>query len=126
MSGTNEPDSRGRGPEVSTPKEPKTKSLTIRIDDIPNDQADELETNLTSIVKEDALLHQAVARLTPRSVVPWDDEVACATVTFETSLSAEDLVNRLQQIGDDYPYTYSHTFDGFTPLYQSPNGATVE
>ncbi|KAK2035755.1 hypothetical protein LZ31DRAFT_601892 [Colletotrichum somersetense] len=104
----------------------KPKTLTFRVDDIPIDHANTLESNLRSIAERDPVLRDAAATIVRRSLAPKDKETVCATVSTTTPLSGEDLCARLRKGGRVYPYSYSCKFEGVTPLYDAKNGADVD
>ncbi|KAK2035776.1 hypothetical protein LZ31DRAFT_580810, partial [Colletotrichum somersetense] len=90
----------------------KPKTLTFRVDDIPIDHANTLESNLRSIAERDPVLRDAAATIVRRSLAPKDKETVCATVSTTTPLSGEDLCARLRKGGRVYPYSYSCKFEG--------------
>ncbi|KLU88157.1 hypothetical protein MAPG_07144 [Magnaporthiopsis poae ATCC 64411] len=107
---------------------PEPKRLAFRVNDIPIDHTDVLDLTLRSIVEQDSVLRGTAATITCRSLAPQDDQFACATVSISTSLTGDDLCNRLHKAGKEQPYTYSYTckFDGITPLYDAKSGADVD
>lgn len=111
----------------STPKTPKTpKSLTFRVDDIPIDDVDDLDSNLQSLVELDTDLRGIAASFVRHSLVHKDRMSLCATVSTITYLSGNELCKRLSRLGKTYPYNYSCDFDGITPVFEDSNGAAVE
>ncbi|KAM5342890.1 hypothetical protein ACJ41O_013856 [Fusarium nematophilum] len=105
---------------------PTIKCLTLRIDDIPADQTDDLDRNVKSIIEQDPTLRAVAATPVRRSLAPKDKHSMCATISIRTSLSADDLSARLRRVGNGYPYRYTCKFDGITPLYEDQNGADVD
>lgn len=105
---------------------PTIKCLTLRIDDIPADQTDDLDRNLKAIIEQDPTLRAVAATPIRRSLAPKDKLSVCATISIRTSLSADDLSARLRRVGNGYPYRYTSKFDGITPLYEDQNCAEVE
>ncbi|KAM5342908.1 hypothetical protein ACJ41O_013874 [Fusarium nematophilum] len=105
---------------------PTIKCLTLRIDDIPADQTDDLNRNLKAIIEQDPILRAVAATPVRRSLAPKDKHSVCATISIRTSLAADDLSARLRRVGNGYPYRYTSKFDGITPLYEDQNGAEVD
>ncbi|KAL8294757.1 hypothetical protein RB600_000626 [Gaeumannomyces tritici] len=107
---------------------PKPKCLAFRVNDIPIDHTDELDLTLRSIAEQDPVLRGAAATIACRSLAPQNNQFGCATVSISTSLSGDNLCDRLHKAGKDQPYTYSYTckFDGITPLYEGKSGADVD
>ncbi|EEY18517.1 ankyrin repeat domain-containing protein [Verticillium alfalfae VaMs.102] len=106
---------------------PKSR-VTIRIDRIPKDeQRKTLLDHLNQILDRDDILKTGVNGLSLRvhSIAPFSPTTECATVSFEASLPSKDLASRLGCAGSDFPYQYSHDFDGLTPLYSCPGGAEL-
>ncbi|KAJ4137869.1 hypothetical protein NW754_001514 [Fusarium falciforme] len=105
---------------------PTTKYLTLRIDEIPADQTDDLDRNLKAITEQDPTLRAVAATPVGRSLAPKDKHSVCATVSIRTSLSADNLSARLRRVGNGYLYRYTSKFDGVTPLYEDQNSAEVD
>ncbi|KAL7770063.1 hypothetical protein ACKLNR_001447 [Fusarium oxysporum f. sp. zingiberi] len=105
---------------------PTIKCLTLRINDIPADKADNLDHNLKAIIEQDPTLRTVAATPVRRSLAPKDKQSVCATISIRTSLSANELSDRLRRVSNGYPYRYSSKFDGITPLYEDQNGAEVD
>ncbi|KAH7016248.1 ankyrin repeat-containing protein, partial [Microdochium trichocladiopsis] len=102
------------------------KSLTLRIDGIPTDHADELFTNLRSIAERSPVLRAAAATMALRSLAQHGKDSVCATISTTTSLSGDDLSAQLRRAGNSHPYRYTCKFEGITPLYEDKNGADAD
>lgn len=107
-------------------EKPTIRRLALRVDDIPVDKGDDLTRDLQEIIENDAILRDAVAAPTRRSLVRKGMRSLCATITVGTSLSPDYLVSRLHQAGANYPYNYTCKFEGITPLHDGFPGADVE
>ncbi|KAL8382735.1 hypothetical protein RB595_006496 [Gaeumannomyces hyphopodioides] len=108
---------------------PKPKILAFRVNDIPIDYTtDELVLALRSIAEQDPVLRRAAETLACRSLASQDNQFGCATVSITTSLSGDDLCDRMRKAGKGQSYAYRYTckFDGITPLYESKSGADVD
>lgn len=106
---------------------PKTKKrLTLRIDEIPADHTNNLDRNLKSILGEIRDLQGDPNPMVRRSLVSHGKDSLCATISINTSLSADDLSAQLRQAGQAYPYKYTCKFPGVTPLFEDKNGADIE
>ncbi|KPA35726.1 hypothetical protein FLAG1_11555 [Fusarium langsethiae] len=110
--------------ETSVPK--TKKSLTLRIDDIPADHIDNLDRNLKSILGKIPDLRGDANPMVRRSLVSHGKDSLCATISINTSLSADDLSAQLCQAGQAHPYKYTCKFKGVTPLYEDKNGADID
>lgn len=110
--------------ETSAPK--TKKSLTLRIDEIPADHIDNLDRNLKSILDKILDLQGDANPMVCRSLVSHGKDSLCATISINTSLSADDLSAQLCQAGQAHPYKYTYKFKGVTPLYEDKNGADIE
>ncbi len=110
--------------ETSAPK--TKKSLTLRIDEIPADHVDNLERNLKSILGKILDLRGDANPMVCRSLVSYGKDSLCATISINTSLSADDLSAQLRQAGQAHPYKYTCKFQGVTPLFEDKNGASIE
>nr|XP_036586253.1 ankyrin repeat-containing protein [Colletotrichum truncatum]KAF6796660.1 ankyrin repeat-containing protein [Colletotrichum truncatum] len=109
------------------PKTPKArKSLTFRVDDIPNDDYDDFDQKLISVAKQDPALHDIANTFVRRSLSRKDKTSFCATVSATTDLSGKELCVRLSQAGKSYRYSFSCDFSGITPLFEDENGAAVD
>ena len=114
-------------PTKPSSQPPKPKALTFRVDDIPADQTDDvLYRNLKTIIEQDLILRAADVTPVHHSLALKDKHTLCATISVETSLSADDLCNRLRRAGTSHRYIYSYKFDAITPLHANPGGADVE
>lgn len=103
------------------------RSLTFRVDEIPPDRDKaELHTHLQSILGEAAELQDTVipSSLNVWSLVPRDKISLCASVSVRKSISTETLCTYMSFYGSQY--TYSHDFQGLTPLYESENKDEIE
>ncbi|PCD23153.1 hypothetical protein AU210_014676 [Fusarium oxysporum f. sp. radicis-cucumerinum] len=110
--------------ETSAPK--TKKSLTLRIDEIPADHIDNLDRNLKSILDKILDLQGDANPMVCRSLVSHGKDSLCATISINTSLSADDLSAQLCQAGQAHPYKYTYKFKGVTPLYEDKNGADID
>ncbi|XWW97902.1 hypothetical protein V2A60_005898 [Cordyceps javanica] len=113
-----------RPAETSAPK--TKKKLTLRIDEIPADHTDKLDRSLKSILGEIRDLQGDPNPMIRRSLVSYGKDFLCATVSINTSLSADDLSAQLRQAGQPYPYKYTCKFPGVTPLFEDKNGADID
>jgi hypothetical protein len=104
----------------------RKRSLTFRVDDIPAEDADTLDHNLKSVLKEVPDLQEDIGTLACRSLVRYSSDTLCATISIRTSLSADELSTRLRQAGHRHPYKYTCKFEGITPLYENKDCADVE
>ncbi|EJP61221.1 Ankyrin repeat-containing protein [Beauveria bassiana ARSEF 2860] len=110
--------------ETSAPK--TKKSLTLRIDEIPADHVDNLDRNLKSILSKILDLRGDANPMVCRSLVSHGKDSFCATISINTSLSADDLSAQLRQAGQAHPYKYTCKFQGVTPLFEDKNGASID
>jgi hypothetical protein len=111
---------------------PKTKTstikrpLTLRIDEVPvNKLPETLECDIKSIVEGDPDLKAASITIERHFLVARDQKIACATATFYTSISADELISKLDRVRASHPYRFDVKFHGITPLYEAA-GADVE
>ncbi|KAI5460797.1 hypothetical protein BGZ63DRAFT_445709 [Mariannaea sp. PMI_226] len=92
------------------------RSLILRVNGISTSDVIDLEENLKAIAEQDEVLSKAISAICCRSLVSRSDHLACATVSFTTTLAAQELAIRLGQAGMR-DYSYSCDFEGITPLY---------
>lgn len=103
------------------------KQHTLRIDEIPSDKSHEaLQGDLERLVENNPGLKEGVSRIVPHFLGRRHQNIACATATFHTSISADDLAKKMTEAGVYHPYRFDADFLGVTPLYESPDGADVE
>ncbi|KAI1825244.1 hypothetical protein F4861DRAFT_538149 [Xylaria intraflava] len=116
-------------------KDKKTKAkpkrhLTLRVNDVPAAWTRErFEDDLRSISLSDPALEETIKTLSRVSLIRSNENNACGTVTFYTSLSNQGLLQRLQaasNTGKERPYKFDYTFHGITPLYEHESGAQVD
>ncbi|KAM3524619.1 hypothetical protein MY4038_007640 [Beauveria bassiana] len=110
--------------ETSAPR--TRKSLTLRIDEIPANHVDNLDRNLKSILGKILDLRGDANPMVCRSLVSHGKDSLCATISINTSLSADDLCAQLRQAGQAHPYKYTCEFQGITPLFEDKNGASID
>ncbi|PMB67555.1 Ankyrin repeat domain-containing protein 50 [Beauveria bassiana] len=110
--------------ETSAPK--TKKSLTLRIDEIPADHANNLNRNLKSILGKIQDLRGETNSMVCRSLVSYGKDYLCATISINTSLFADDLSAQLCHAGQAHPYKYTCKFQGVTPLFEDKNGADID
>ncbi|CAG9999233.1 unnamed protein product [Clonostachys byssicola] len=108
-------------------KQPQSETWTLRVDDIPTNEAGDFHSNLQTIIDRDQKLKDAVPALFRcNSITPRDDRSSCATVSITSSLSAEELCTLLERAPSKHCYTFSCTFDGITPLYEDPSRVDID
>ncbi|RYC65044.1 hypothetical protein CHU98_g1135 [Xylaria longipes] len=107
---------------IPQPNTKPKRCLTLRINQVPLDLAHEsFENDLKSIAIQDFVLHEAVNTLNHLTLVRMNKHSSCATATFHTSLSNDELVRRIQIASDSRPYKFDSDFYGITPIYDHEN-----
>ncbi|KAK2018048.1 hypothetical protein LZ32DRAFT_393934 [Colletotrichum eremochloae] len=107
----------GRRTIVQKPEAAITRSLNLRVDNIPVDHVNELDRTLRGLIKNDAVLRDAATTLVCRSIAQKGRLSVCATLSIKTSLCPDDLVDRLYYCGRFLPFKYSSDFEGITVLH---------
>jgi hypothetical protein len=101
--------------------------LTLRIDEVPTDKSHEaLEHDLKSILEQDPGLKEDSIIIIQHFLVARDQTMACATATFCTSISANEVIRKLHLAKTNLPYRFDVKFYGITPLYEGHGGADVK
>ena len=96
------------------------RSSTLRIEGVQIDKSsDDLQRDLMSIIEGDPVLKQDAITVETHSIVPRDQKEACATATFHTSISRNEMMKRLCKAGASLPYRFDDNFQGIRPLYQA-------
>ena len=105
------------------PKKPST----LRIEGIHIDKSrDDLQRELTSIIKGDPYLNQDAITVKIHAIVPRDQRIVCATATFHTSIPKNELMRRLYEASASTQYRFDESYQGITPLYDASGNADVE
>jgi hypothetical protein len=108
---------------TSTPK----RLFTLRIGEIPIDKSREaFERDLRSIVDRDPDLKEDSITIMQHLLVRRNQRMACATATFHTSISANEVIRKPSKAGTSFPYRFDIKFYSITPLYEPKEGADVE
>jgi len=106
----------------------QVRPLTLRVEDISVDiSREEFETDIKIVVENDPTLQKHVARVTHHHLTRRNLKKACATVTFYTSIPADQLIRQLLS-HPKFAQTcrFDTKFLGITPLYEPPEGGQVE
>lgn len=102
-------------------------SITLRIKEILIKMSSaDLKRDLQSIVDQHPGLKEDCVTITQLTLIQMDQKIACATATFCTSFSAEELIRELKQAKAGFPYRFDVKFHGITPIYEAQGGADVE
>jgi hypothetical protein len=112
----------------STQMRPK-RSVVLRAQEIPIQRTrDDVRKDLGEIAATDPTLKEVVSTLSHLTLVAMDNHWACATMSFDTTLSDPELVERFSRASATLPwrYKFDSTFYGVTPLYEDANGAQIE
>ena len=103
------------------------KPLTLRIEGIHIDKSrDDLRHDLMSIVECNSVLKQDAITIKTHAIVPRDQRKACATATFHTSMSKNEMMRRLCEASASTQYRFDDGYQGITPLYDASGDADVE
>ncbi|KAI0164334.1 hypothetical protein GGR52DRAFT_585622 [Hypoxylon sp. FL1284] len=102
------------------------RDLSIRTSEVPvHMSAEDLEQDLKSLAEDDTL-KEVLHTLVLRSMVQFNKEFACATVTVNTEIPENELLNRVVQASKTLPYRNDLEFYGITPLHDDKICAKVD
>ncbi|PHH92317.1 hypothetical protein CDD83_7906 [Cordyceps sp. RAO-2017] len=103
------------------------RQLQLRIDGIPIDRSiEDVQNIITSLVRGDKVLEEAVATPVVYSLAPTHACIAYAIVCVSASIRDEEVAFRLRQAAGASSYLFSSAFHGITPLYQDGDSAHVD
>lgn len=98
------------------------KPYAVRVECIPLGYPHEtLQNELENIVNGDLDLKNGVESISHHFLSQKDQRFACATATFFTSLSSDELITKLSKASSSLSlgYCFDIDFFGITPLYDS-------
>ncbi len=75
-----------------------------------------LKDDLKSMIERNQDLKDGVTMIDHHFLVQRDQNIACATATFHTSISANELVKKLNRARDGHRYHFDVNFQNITPL----------
>jgi hypothetical protein len=100
------------------------RSVTLRINEGPiHKSKDVFICDLEDFFKRDSVLNKDEIRITHSFLAKKNEEVTRGTATFDTSIPASVLIERLSR---NLPYEFDANFVGFTLLYDACENADVE
>lgn len=104
------------------------RQLALRIEEIPtNKSRQSLQRDLEFLIDQHSVLKNNGSALVQFSLVQRDQNTACATATFQTSVPANEITEMLRKASiSHFPYRFDSKFDGITPIYEASGGADVE
>ncbi len=100
------------------------RSVTLRINEGPIHKSNDVFIcDLEDFFKRDSVLNKDEIRITHSFLAKKNEEVTRGTATFDTSIPASVLTERLSR---NLPYEFDANFVGFTLLYDACENADVE
>lgn len=105
--------------QATTKGERSKRYLVVRIGNIPPDKSREaLEKHLKSSIAQDPILQKTTDTTGRLTLVRMNRDSTCATVTFRTSITEDELIRSLYRASEGQSYEYDCNFHGITPLYE--------